>query len=304
MPTKELLSLFPVFDAIYSEENLSRAAEKLGVSQSAVSQSLARLRQLTSDELFLSTGRGMRPTPRAILMITHVRAALAEAQAVARPKELDLATLSRTFNIDVGAGYDCIMVPLIFREIEREAPHVRLNISSIRAVDPSNALRTGDIDVAFDFMPPTAQEIRCQSLAPSPAVVIARTEHPALVGGLDEKTYFAARHAQLNWSRPEATSGLALELRRIGRNVNVVVTLPTLSGLGATVAVSDLLATISEGAARYLVDRHPLAVHPLPLKLANAQFFQCWHERFDNDPGHVWLRELIARVCATARTYP
>ena len=235
MPTKELLSLFPVFDAIFTEENLSRAAEKLGVSQSAVSQSLARLRQLTDDELFESTGRGMRPTPRALLMIGHVRAALAEADAVARPLALDLSTLNRTFHVDVGAGYDCIIVPLIFPDIEAEAPQVRINVTSLRAVDPSHALRSGEVDIAFDFMAPTAHGIRCQSLGPSPAVVIARKEHPLAAQGLDQAAYFAARHAQLTWTRPAGPSGLALELQRIGRSVRLN---PGSSRFGATGAAT------------------------------------------------------------------
>lgn len=211
MPTKELLSLFPVFDAIFTEENLSRAAEKLGVSQSAVSQSLSRLRLLTKDELFESTGRGMRPTPRAILMIPHVRAALAEAQAVATPADLDLSVLNRTFNVDIGAGYDCMLVPLIYREVEAQAPLVKLNVTSIRAVDPSNALRSGEVEIAVDFMRPTSHGIRSQSLPSSPAVVIARKDHPVLARGLDQASYFGARHAQLNWTRPAGPSGLALE---------------------------------------------------------------------------------------------
>lgn len=301
MPTKELLSLLPVFDAIFTEENLSRAAEKLGVSQSAVSQSLARLRQLTNDELFESTGRGMRPTPRALLMIGHVRAALAEAHAVARPRSLDLSTLNRTFNIDAGAGYDCILIPLVLREMAAEAPQVRLNVTSIRAMDPSHALRSGEIDIAFDFLRPAAPGISCQSLAPSPAVVISRKDHPICMTGLDEPTYLTARHAQLNWARPVGASGLALELQRIGRSVDVMVSLPTLSGLGATVAATDLIATTSEAAARYLCEHYPLAVHPLPLNLPQAQFYQCWHERSNEDPAHAWLRALIARVCAASR---
>ena len=243
----------------------------------------------------------MRPTPRAMLMITHVRAALAEAQAVARPMALDLMTLRRTFTVDAGAGYDCIMVPLIFREIEAQAPLVRLNVTSIRAVDPSNALRSGEVDIAFDFMPPTQPGIRCQSLAPSPAVVIARAGHPVVAQGLDQAKYFAARHAQLNWSRPVGASGVALELQRIGRSVNVVVTVPTLAGLGATIAASDLIATTSAAAARHLAELYPISVHPLPVSLTSAQFYQCWHERFDEDPAHTWLRELIARVCAASR---
>ncbi len=82
----------------------------------------------------------------------------------------------------------------------------------------------------------------------------------------------------------------------MGRSVDVVVSLPTLMGLGATVAASDLIATVSEVAAGFLATKFPIAVHPLPIALPEAQFYQCWHERFDEDPAHAWLRTLIART--------
>ena len=104
MSDRELLALIPVFDAIMSEGNLSRAAERLGVTQSAVSQALARLRKLTSDPLFESHGRGVRPTPRALEIADHARAALMHASAAFTPKTLDIASLKRTFVIDFGAG--------------------------------------------------------------------------------------------------------------------------------------------------------------------------------------------------------
>ena len=97
MSDRELLALIPVFDAIMSEGNLSRAAERLGVTQSAVSQTLARLRKLTSDPLFESHGRGVRPTPRALEIADHARAALMHASAAFTPKTLDIANLKRTF---------------------------------------------------------------------------------------------------------------------------------------------------------------------------------------------------------------
>ena len=94
MSDRELLTLIPVFDAIISEGNLSRAAERLGVTQSAVSQALARLRKLTNDPLFESHGRGVRPTPRALEIAGHARAALTHANAAFTPKTLDIASLN------------------------------------------------------------------------------------------------------------------------------------------------------------------------------------------------------------------
>ncbi len=103
MPAREMLTLIPVFDAVLTEGSISRAAMRLGVTQSAVSQSLARLRKLAGDELFEATGRGVRPTPRALVMARHLQAALAEVNEAFSPKEIELTTLNRTFVLDIGA---------------------------------------------------------------------------------------------------------------------------------------------------------------------------------------------------------
>ena len=122
MLNREMLTLIPVFDAILSEGSLSRAADRLGVTQSAVSQALARLRKLANDELFENTGRGVRPTPRAQEMARHVYAALAQVNEAFTPRDIDLAKLERTFILDVGGGFDALVLPPLLPVVQREAP--------------------------------------------------------------------------------------------------------------------------------------------------------------------------------------
>ncbi len=302
MTTKELLGLLPVFDAIFVEGNLSRAAERLGVSQSAVSQSLARLRHITSDELFQSTGRGMRPTPRALLMVRHVRASLAEAAMAAMPRDVDLAKLERTFTIDIGAGFDALLVPGLYSQVTRQAPLVKLDIVNTRAGDPANALRAGEIELALDFAPSTAPGIRSKSVLPSPMVVITRQAHPELASALTEAQYFSLKHVTVNWARSIAPNGIALELMRMGREVRSALSVPTLFALGAVVASTDLVATVSRAAANQLAQRFSIAVHDLPFSMPPAQLYQLWHSRFDDDPGHQWLRLVIEEIGLTAQS--
>src|SRR3979409_1923236 len=121
MPVQEMLPLIPVFDAILSEGSLSRAGERLGISQSAVSQALIRMRRLANDELFESTGRGVRPTPRALEMAKHLRAALLNTNAALAPTTIDAASLERTFVVDIGAGFDALVVPPLVKELAEKA---------------------------------------------------------------------------------------------------------------------------------------------------------------------------------------
>lgn len=299
MPTRELLGLLPVFDAIFVEGNLSRAAERLGVSQSAVSQSLARLRQITSDELFQSTGRGMRPTPRALRMVRHVRASLAEAAMAAMPRDVDLTNMERTFTIDIGAGFDALLVPTLYAQMIAQAPLAKLEIASARAGDPANALRAGETELALDFVHSTASGIRSKSLLPSKMVVITRQGHPEIMAGVSEAQYFSLNHVTLNWARSIAPNGITLELVRMGREVRSVLSVPTFFALGAVVAATDLLATVSRAAANQLAQRFPVAVHDLPFSMPPAQLYLLWHSRFDDDPGHRWLRQLIEGIGRT-----
>lgn len=300
MPTREFLSLLPAFQAIYDERNLSRAAEKLGVTQSALSQSLAKLRLLTSDELFRSTGRGVRPTPRAEQMISHVRAVLAEVDAVARPHLLDLSALERTFAIDAGIGLDILLLPGVYGPLRRAAPGAKLKLCCPRKGDPANVLQSAEVDLVIDFLPPTASGISFQPILTSPTVVISRADHPLVEAGLTESRYWAADHATLDWLRTAGPSWLALELARLGSRVHSAVEVANLASLASIVASSDLIATVTEAIAKDLCTRFPLAVHNLPVPIRPLTLYLVWHERFENDTAHTLLRTLFARSASAA----
>lgn len=293
MLVREMLSLIPVFDAILTEGSISRAAERLGVTQSAVSQSLARLRKMAGDELFETTGRGVRPTPRALVMAKHLQAALAEVNEAIALREIDIATLERTFVIDIGAGFDSLILPVLYPVLAKEAPGVKLLISNTRGADLINELKFGQTELAYDFQAGLAEGIRSDPLGSGPAAVIARKKHPALKSGVTKELYLELPHAALVWNRSSAASGVALELERLGLETRVQVSVPTLMALGAVVAASDLIATTSEQIGQELAVRYDLDIHPMPIALPKLTLYQLWHARYDSDAGHRWLRERI-----------
>ena len=200
MSDRELLALIPVFDAIMSEGNLSRAAERLGVTQSAVSQALARLRKLTNDPLFESHGRGVRPTPRALEIAGHARAALTHANAAFTPKTLDIASLKRTFVIDIGGGFDALLLPTLHKFLSKTAPDVRCLVSNTRGADLFSELKHGETELALDFQPTDAEGIRCERIGDDAAVVIARPEASRPEARPDQSALHASpsRHAGLD----------------------------------------------------------------------------------------------------------
>lgn len=298
MSDREMLALIPVFDAIMSEGNLSRAAERLGVTQSAVSQALARLRKLTNDPLFESHGRGVRATPRALEIAGHARAALTHANAAFTPKTLDIGSLKRTFVLDIGGGFDALIAPKLHDVLARTAPGVRCLVSNTRGADLFNELKHGETELALDFQPTDADGIHCEHLGEDAAVVIARPGHPALAQGLTASVYLELAHATLVWTRSSVSSGVALELARMGVGTKIAISVPTVTAMGALVASSDLIATTSRYAARALGKIFRLEQHPLPFPMPPLVFYLLWHERLADDAGHRWLRNTMKAIAA------
>lgn len=293
MSSRDILSLVPVFDAIMSERNLSKAAQRLGVTQSAVSQALARLRALAGDDLFERTGRGVRPTPRALEMSGHVQAALTHVSAAFAPKSINVHTLQRTFVLDIGAGFDALILPALVEELSRRAPGVRLVVSNTRGSDLLNELKFGETEIAFDFQSSDAPGIRSQLVGRGSAVALARPGHPALKKGMTKELYLELPHVALAWARAPAVSGVAKEQGRIGLEPKVAVSVPTLMTLGAVVSSSNLIATTSAVVGTLLEERYQLQTFPLPFRFPPLTLYQLWHARFDGDAAHSWLRETI-----------
>jgi DNA-binding transcriptional LysR family regulator len=300
MLNREMLTLIPVFEAILSEGSLSRAAERLGVTQSAVSQALARLRKLANDELFENTGRGVRPTPRAQEMAQHINAALAQVNEAFTPRAIDIAKLERTFILDIGGGFDAVILPMLLRELRRTAPGLRLLVSNTRGGDLTKELKYGETELAFDFQPCDAEGIRCELLGRTDAVVLARPDHPDLAHGLTEELYFKLSHVSLVWARSQAVSGVALEIERMGRSLSIAVSVPTLMAVGAIAGSSDLIATTSIFAGQILAKHYGLVAHPMPFEFPQLALYQMWHERYEDDSAHGWLRNVFRNLARDA----
>ena len=130
--------------------------------------------------------------------------------------------------------------------------------------------------------------------------MLARPDHPALRSGLTEELYFALSHVSLVWARSTAVSGVALELERIGRSPTVAVSVPTLMAMGAVAGSSDLIATTSVFVGNVLAEHYGVAIHPMPFPFPQLAIYQMWHERYDDDSAHRWLRDTIRALAYAA----
>jgi DNA-binding transcriptional LysR family regulator len=299
-PAKTDLNLLAVFDAIMVEGSLHRAAARLKMNQPAVSQALKRLRATVDDNLFERQGRGVVPTARALEMARSVRPAMDLIRtALSKTNGFDPAFESRTFLLDVPAGIDAITAPLLAKCLH-EAPGVSFNIASARASRMANELRFGESDIALDYEPMGTSGYQSEMIYTDYFVVIGRVGHPGLTRGLNVTQYQKLGHVAVSWGSSRRNSPLVQKLNTATIARNVRMTVPNLPSMLRVVADSDLLGSTWSKVAALSISRIPgLKSYPMPFELPPVPIYMVWHESFDHDAGHSWLRGMLRDVYKT-----
>jgi DNA-binding transcriptional LysR family regulator len=295
------LNLLTVFEAVYQEGNLGRAARRLAMTQPAVSNALARLRAMTRDPLFVKASRGVAPTPFARRLHGPVRDALDLIRTgLAGAGEFDPARSRRDFVVATGYGLEVVAGPAFLNWARAHAPGVRI---SGHLIDHREtvwaALREGSLDAAVDVVVPATKDFVSEHLFDSDVVVIARRAHPRVRERLTLEGYLAERHVVL---RPKSAEEMQLAVRRRLHDLDRDVALEVPSTLGLAVAVGecDALGVVGRALAEKLADRLRLRVFPPPIPLPAVGVHLVWHRSRQKDAGHRWLREGIAGIFAQA----
>lgn len=299
MPDPDL-NLLVTLDVLLAEGNVARAAERLGLSPSAMSRALARLREATGDPLLVRAGRGLVPTPRALDLRERSGRLVREAQALLRPAEnLDLSRLERTFTLRNRDGFVENFGPGLIARARREAPGVRLVF--VPKTDRDSApLRDGSVDLETGIIGfATGPEVRAQALFRDRLVGVVAPSHPLAEGEITPELYAAGRHVCVS-RHGEGREPVddALDLLGLKRTVATVVS--GFSDALALVRGSDLIANVPE---RYTGNlRDGLFTFDLPFPMPERTISLLWHPRMDADAAHRWLRGLVREVCAGAPT--
>lgn len=289
------LNLLPVFGAIFRERNLTRVAEQLSISQSAVSHALARMREQLGDPLFVRTAQGMAPTPLAARMWPDIEEGLAQlGRAMARSRSFDPARDVRRVVIAMHDEIEPILLPTLLQDLQRSGP--QLEIASVRLdrqMLPTDLL-TGRIDLAIDVAQVVDDMVRHAALFESPWVVASAS--PAAISA---EAYCAAAHITVSSRR----SGLSVEdseLARRGLHRTITVRCQQYESAFALVAQGQHLLTLPESLSRGLAASAGVFAHPMPLPLPPVQLHLFWHLSRDTDPANQWLRERIGTATARA----
>lgn len=291
------LNLLLVFDALMQEQNLSRAAERLHMSQPAVSNALARLRTQLGEPLFRRTAKGMLPTPQALQLYTPVRQALHLLQLGLGPQAAFDGAAEHRFRLCMNDYAQAQLLPPLLTLLRASAPGVVLSVQSDEAGSIPTRLATGDLDLAIDYLPFDDPDLCYQPFQEEELVVIARAGHPAFAGGLSVESYQGSQHVSV---LPRGGRGSPLEIvlgsAKVRRQVQLYV--PHYLPIPALVAGSDLLGTVPRRLAEQFAKVYALAIAPLPLALPPIQVSLIWHRQQDAAPGLAWLRERIVEVAS------
>jgi DNA-binding transcriptional LysR family regulator len=293
------LNLLTVFDAVYLEGNLSRAARRLAMTQPAVSNALTRFRGLTRDRLFVRTARGVTPTPLADGLAEPIRKALELVrEGLEGVRTFDPRTSRRSFTLGSAFGIEVLVGAKVLNWVQEAAPNVTLRgiaVAARQRLWPE--LRDGTIDLAADFIAPRDARFAAERVMQVEAVAIARKDHPRIGTRLTLNRYLAEEHVVLARGHAErvALEGsealLALERK-------VLLEVPGSLAMALVVSQSDLLGVLGRRLAEMLAPQLGLRVLPLPVKLPLFPAYLVWHRSRDADPGHQWLRQGIKEVFA------
>lgn len=302
------LNLLVALNVLLSERSVTKAARRLGLSPSAMSRTLARLRLATGDPLLVQAGRILVPTPYAEALAGQVHALARDAQAVLRPPaaRLDLASLDRTFTIRAGEGFVELLAAPLMAAIATIAPHVRLRFV-LKPDKDAQPLRDGLIDLEIGVIGTSAPEVRTQLLFRDRHVGVVRNGHPLLkAGSVTPENYAACGHVAAS-RRGEFREAIddALGLLGLRRRIQLVV--PSYPEAMRVARGSDLVALVPRSClgnalAAGHAENLKIESFELPVRTPEFNISAIWHPRMDADPAQRWLRDIIMAVCRNA--YP
>ncbi|WP_421990902.1 LysR family transcriptional regulator [Roseococcus sp.] len=287
------LNLLRVFDAVARERHVTRAAERLNLSQPAVSNALARLRVALGDELFLRRPGGVELTALATALAAPIAEALdrlAETLSVRAP--FDPATARRVFTIGMSEYAEAALAPRVLERMHREAPNCLLAISHADRTNAEALLERGDAQLAIAVLAePSALYTRVRML-PEAFQTLMRADHPLAEGELTLERFTSVPHLlhSPNGSRDGAIdrvlAGLGMS-RRLGAVVAHLCAVPQI------LARTDMIMTLSARLATQMAEVHQLVVRDAPVDVKHTRLSMVFHRRFEADPGHAWLRRML-----------
>ena len=295
------LNLLIVFDAVMQERNVTRAGQRLGLSQPAMSHALTRLRYMLKDDLFIRSPKGMLPTPRAEQLALPVRSALDGLQHSLEPTQFIPSKATRSFRVAVDNYSAVVLVGPLAGRITKIAPEVTLEFRPSGTLKILDLLDRGELDLAIGPYLEQAERFSRQALLQDDFVLVLRKDHPATsTRELSMKRFAALSHLAISSVAYDTVFiDQALARRKLTRRVKLRA--PFLSAVRILVA-SEMVSVLQRRVAEELVRYRPLVIRPLPHPSPTLETAMIWPRWLDNQPPHRWLREIVGQVTMGLRS--
>jgi DNA-binding transcriptional LysR family regulator len=291
------LNLLVALDALLDAGTVTGAAQRTGVTQSAMSHALRQLRELLGDPLLVRGAGGLVPTPRAEALRVPIRRALLDLQHALRdPPSFDPATAQRRFLLGTGDYFAHIVLPPLLQR-SLDTPGIDLDVLPFSAATDLPKLGTGELDLALGAFVPDAPGLCRAHLFTDGFVCLVRREHPVVRRRLTLRQYVQLPHVLIS---PTGTGSSPVDEQLAAQGLRRRIALRIRYFLAApmVVATSDLVLTAPRRLGEVFARHFDLQLHEPPVDLQPFTVVQVWHQRFDADPGHRWLRERVHAAVA------
>jgi len=295
------LNLLTALDALLEETSVTAAASRLHLSAPAMSRALGRIRKTTGDQILVRTGRTMTKTPYALAVREQVRELVRQAESVLAPeRELDLATLDRVFTLQCHDAITTAIGPALLTSVQSQAPGVKLRLLAEASTDTDD-LRRGHIDLEIGASVPTRPEISHELAVEDRLVVAFSPDHPLAKGPFTLEDYVNALHVTVS-RRGRVRDPLDDVIAGYGLERRVVAAAPT-SVAGLSLASrGPFVVAVPRYVCASMIRALGLRTAPLPVEFPPVPVVSAWHQRYENDKAHAWLRQQVTaalrEVCA------
>jgi DNA-binding transcriptional LysR family regulator len=289
------LNLLLVLDTVLREQSVARAARRLHVTPSAISNALARLRAALDDPLVTRSGRGIVPTPRAVALAPLLARALRDLEQAVHGGGFDAATTDRTFSLAVADAGQLVSLPPVVALLAVEMPRARLRVVGIDTLLSSGGLAGTEVDVVIG-VGERGPGIHVQPLYEETLVLVARADHPRAGNKLSKAGLGALRHVDVEVAPGRGSRPLAASYAELGVARDVCVVVPTFTAAAAIVAATDHVASLPASVVEVLGPRLGLRKLATPLPPLAFTINVLWHDRTHEDAALRAFRELLARA--------
>jgi DNA-binding transcriptional LysR family regulator len=296
------LNLLRVFDVVMTERNVTRAAERLAMTQPAVSNALRRLREATREELFTPSSAGVTPTRQAEALWPSVREALAGLREAFEPEAFDPKRDARSFTLAMADATAAVIVPELVRALDAEQAKADLRFIPLASRDPRSLLEHGEADLALGFFPELpatlaaetgSQVMQLEQLWGCEYVCVMRSDHPlAAQATLTLDAFCAAKHLRVSFAG-RARGFVDEALQRLGRERQVMITVNQFHSAGCVVRQSDLLVVLPRSFVPATGFASELVCRSLPFDMPGIEVALLWHRRHEHDAAQKWLRDTL-----------